>query len=121
MVGKWSERLRGLHVGKAAVVPALVVSSAYLVIRLLEGAAFFGIVMRALAMAFGFMVVIATALKYWRGDDVEEAEIAGQRLRFGRARKAVGVLEQRVDAQMTAINQRLYDLETRVFKDKADG
>jgi hypothetical protein len=54
-----------------------------------------------------------------RGGEVEElAAPGGWRVKLAQAtRRPLRTLERRVDTQMQQVNDRLYDLETRVFKD----
>jgi hypothetical protein len=55
----------------------------------------------------------------WRGGEVEEVEGGGWRVRLARATlRPLRVLERRVDSQMEQINDRLFDLERAVFKDR---
>lgn len=121
MVRDWWRRLSGLPLEKPIVVFALTVAMVFGAVRLIEGASFFSTLTQAAGIAFALMVVLAIARGLWRGDDVEEAEAAGWRLRLGVARKAVGALERRVDAHTRATDQRLLDLEREVFKNGNSG
>jgi hypothetical protein len=113
--------LSGVPPERPIVVLALAVGAVFLAVRLLEGTAFFGAFTQAGIVAFVLLLVLATARAVWRGDDVEEAEAGGWRVRFSVARKAVGALERRVDANARATNQRLLDLEREVFKNGDSG
>jgi hypothetical protein len=94
----------------------------YLAVRLTERQAFFVSFIEAGAIAFVAMVVLSTGQNFWRGDRLEEAQApGGWMVRFRPARRVVGLLEQRLDSQMTAVNQRLYDLESAVFKEPEMG
>ncbi len=121
MIRNWLRRLSGVPLHKPIVVFALAVGIVFGAVRLLQDASFFSTLTQAGAVAFVLMVVLATARGLWRGDDVEEAEVAGSRLRLGAARKAVGALERRVDAHTRATDQRLLDLEREVFKNGNSG
>lgn len=116
MVRDWRRRLRGVPLERPIVVLALAVGGVFLAVRLIEGATFFGAFTQAGIVTFVAMVVLTAARTIWRGDDLEEAEAGGLRMRFSAARRAVGALERRVDAHTRATNQRLLDLEREVFK-----
>jgi len=121
MVRTCWRRLSGVSLGRLIVVLALAVGMVFLAVRLIEGAAFFGAFTQAAIVAFILLVVLATARTVWRGDDLEEAEAGGWRVRFSVARKAVGALERRVDANARSTGQRLLDLEREVFKNGNSG
>lgn len=121
MVQDWWRRLSGIPLEKPIVVVALTVGIVFGAVRLLQGGSVFSTLIQAAGIAFALMVVLATARSLWHGDDVEEAEAAGWRLRLGAARKAVGALERRVDVHTRATDQRLLDLEREVFKNGDSG
>jgi len=121
MLRDWWRRLSGAPLERPIVVLALAVGAAFLVVRLIDGAAFFAAFTQAGVVAFTLLVLLATAHAVWRGDDLEEAEAGGWRVRFSVARKAVGALERRVDANTRATDQRLLDLEREVFKNDNSG
>jgi hypothetical protein len=66
--------------------------------------------------AFGVMVVLGTAQRFWAGSQVEEAHApGGWGIRFaGTTRRALRLLERRVDTQMREINDRLLEIEEAV-------
>jgi ribulose 1,5-bisphosphate synthetase/thiazole synthase len=118
MIRRWFERLGGAPpVRKAVVLAAAALGGVFVAVRLIERATFFGTLMQAFGLAFAAMVVLATAQALLENKDVEETEVAGTRLRFGAARRAVGALERRLDAHTRATDQRLLDLEREVFKE----
>jgi hypothetical protein len=120
MIRRWFGRLgKAPPIRKAAVLFALLLGVAYLTVRLVQGSEFFAACTKAFGLAFIAMVVLATAHALLGDGDVEETEVAGTRLRFGVARRAVGALERRLDAHARATDQRLLDLEREVFKDAA--
>ena len=104
------------------VVFALTAAIIFGAVRLLEGASFFSTLTQAGVVAFVLMVLPATARSLWRGDDVEEAEAGGWRVRFSIARRAVGALERRTPIRTRQIsdcwtsNARSSRMATRVAK-----
>lgn len=121
MVQGWWHRLRGVPLERRMVGLALAVGTVFLAVRLIEGASFFGTFTQAGIVTFVLMGVLATARALWRGDDLEEAEAGGWKVRFSVARKAVGALERRLDAHTRATDKRLLDLEREVFKNDGSG
>jgi hypothetical protein len=124
MIRRWFNQLGSApSVRKAFVLIAFALAGGFLLVRLIQGAAFFGAFMQGLGMAFAVMVVLAVAHGLLDDRDVEEAEMAGARVRFGArfgaARRAVGALERRLDAHARSTDQRLLDLERKVFKETA--
>jgi hypothetical protein len=117
---RWGQ-LKSGPAGKRFVAVAALVGVVFLAVRLLEGAVFFAAFMQAAGIGFALMVLLATAHTLVRGAEVEEAEVAGWRMRFSVARRAVGALERRLDAHTRATDQRLLDLERTVFKQTAPG
>jgi hypothetical protein len=121
MMRRWFDRLGAAPTRRGFVLLAGALATGYFLVRMIEGAEFFGSFMEAAAIAFATMVLLATTHNLLSGDDVEEAEMAGARVRFGTARKAVGALARRVDAHTRATGQRLLDLEREVFKETTSG
>jgi hypothetical protein len=116
MVRRWFTRLKAAPpAGRGIVVVALVAGIAFLVVRLVQGAEFFDAFMQAAAIAFAVMVLGATGHTLLRGEDLEEAEFAGWRMKFSAARRAVGALERRLDAHTKTTDERLLRLEKQVF------
>jgi hypothetical protein len=63
------------------------------------------------------MVVAGVFQRFWGGSKLTHATgPGGWGIGFGVAKKALTELNQRVDDQMTTLNERLYDLEKVVFK-----
>lgn len=122
MIRRWLDRLlSGPAASKGIVLLAAAVGGVFLIVRLIESAAFFDAFMQAAGIAFAVMVLCATGQALLRGDGLKEAEVAGWRMRFSVARRAVGALERRLDAHTRATDQRLLDLEREVFKETATG
>jgi hypothetical protein len=121
MAHDWWLRIRGAPLARRIVVIALVVALVFLGTRLIEGARFFTAFTQAGVIALLLMAVLATAHSLWRGDDLDEAEAGGVRLRFSAARKAVGAIERRLDAHTRSTDKRLLDLEREVFKNDGSG
>ncbi|MDX6707887.1 MAG: hypothetical protein QOI48_3733 [Solirubrobacteraceae bacterium] len=121
MVRNSWRRLSGVPLQRPIVVLALAAGVVFLAVRLIERAPFFVAFTQAGVVAFVLMAVLATARALWRGDDLEEAEAGGVRMRFSAAHKAVDALARRVDARARATDERLLDLEREVFKDDGTG
>ena len=72
---------------------------------------------------FAIMLVVGIAVPLWRGREMRRAKgSAGSgEIDFGEQTKATQAamddLNTRVTKQMGDVNKRLYDLETRVFKE----
>jgi hypothetical protein len=123
MIRRWLGRFKGGPASrKGLVVVAAIGGIAFLTVRLVQGAVFFDSFMEAAGIAFAVMVLGLTGgTVVTKGDDLEEAEFAGWRMRFSVARKAVGAVERRLDAHTKATDQRLLDLEREVFKETPAG
>ncbi|MFL5779778.1 MAG: hypothetical protein ACJ760_00545 [Thermoleophilaceae bacterium] len=78
--------------------------------------------LKGLGATGAVMAVIGIAVPMWRGREMQRAKMpGGTEIDFGAQAKAteeaLGELNTRVTKQMEMVNQRLYDLETHVFKE----
>jgi len=115
------QQLMGVAPEKRIVASALSAGIVFLAARLVEGSTFYSAFTQAALVAFLLMVVLTTARSIWRGEELEEAEAGGWRMRFSVARRAVGAQERRLDAHIRATDERLLDLEREVFKNEKTG
>ncbi len=96
------------------------IAIAFFVGGLLASASIFSSFVAGGVSAMIVMGVGGLAQGLWRGQEVEEVEGGGWRVRLAQAtRRPLRTLEQRVDSQMQHVNDRLFDLERAVFKDQA--
>jgi hypothetical protein len=92
------------------------------VIGILAGALIFGAqlarhetLVRALSEGLGIdlatMVVCGVSARFWRGDDLEEASLGGAGVGFKDAAEPIRTVNERVDAQVSELEERIYALE----------
>jgi hypothetical protein len=105
-------------VGRWIVVAASLVGIVFLAWGLTHSTTLFRSFLMGIGAAFGVMVVAGTAHRFWGGGQIEEAQApGGWGLRFaGTTRRALRLLEERVDTQMREINDRLYEIEENVYR-----
>jgi hypothetical protein len=115
----WIRNLTFLKGSRWLVVSAGVIAAAFFVGGLLSSASIFRSFVMGGLSALIVMGVGGLAQGLWQGGAVEEVEGGGWRVRLARAtRKPLRTLERRVDTQMEQVNDRLFDLERAVFKDR---
>jgi hypothetical protein len=114
------KRLRGWPAGRWFLVVAVVVGGAFLLGDLLASHSVFGSFKTGAIAAFIVMVLLGVGQNLYEGRKVTDAQAGGWGLGFGATKRAVAELNARVDAQMTEINRRLYDLDKAVFKDREE-
>jgi hypothetical protein len=68
----------------------------------------------------GVMIVCAVSARFWRGDDIDDASIAGNRIGFGAAEEPIDTVNKRVDAQVGELEERVFALEEEHDKTKVD-
>lgn len=113
--------------GRWIVIAAALVGADFLAGELAFGrGSFFSAFLKGTTAAFIVMAVLSVGQRLWRGDKISHAEMPGgpaidfsdaARDTVEKAEGAVKELNERVTAQMTDLNHRLYDLETKVFKE----
>jgi hypothetical protein len=107
--------------GRWAVVLAAVVGAFFLVQRLIADDSLWDSFIKGAAAAFAVMLLIGVGRRFWRGDKVESAEApGGWKVSFARAAlRPFRVLEERLDAQMKTVNDRIRAVEedVRVLKE----
>lgn len=109
--------VRGRQFRHAVVAVAGVIGLAFFVGLAIQPQPLFDAFVKGAIAAFVTMAVGSFGYRIRRGAQVDEMEAGGFRVKLARAaRRPIRVLEERVDVQMRQINDRLYDLETRVFK-----
>jgi hypothetical protein len=98
------------------------VGLAFFVQGLLTDASVFNSFVRGGVSSLIIMSVGGLARSLAGGGEVEEVEApGGWRVRLARATlRPLRTLERRVDTQMEQVNDRLFDLESAVFKDRPE-
>lgn len=100
-------------------IVALLAGLALAVGEVVARVAVFTAIWHGAAVAGGAMVLLGMAQRFWKGDEIQSASgPGGSGVEFTQATEgALEKLNDRLDAQMEDVNRRLYDLETRIFKD----
>ena len=62
------------------------------------------------------MALAGACQSFWLGEQIEETEAAGVRVKFGTAKRAVTELDTRIARQLAETNRRLYELERAVLR-----
>ena len=111
--------------GRWIAACGLLVAAAFFVQRLAAtGDSLLEAFLLSCGAALAFMVVAGTVHRFWGGSKLTNASGPGGwgigfgAQGFGATRKAVAELNSRVDDQMKTLNERLYDLEKVVFKER---
>lgn len=65
----------------------------------------------ALGTALGTMIVCGVAARFWQGDDLTSASVAGQSVGFPDAIEPIETVNKRVDAQVGELEERVFALE----------
>ena len=124
-MGKWPEtvpswtEIKSQPVGRWIVAVAGVIAIASIVAKLLRDAPPYTAVRDSLILGVIVMVALAIAERLWADRKVSQANVgpAGAGVSFrDEATMTVEKLNKRVTDQMGDVNQRLYDLESEVFK-----
>jgi hypothetical protein len=120
-------RVKG-SVGRSIVGVASLVGAAFFLRQLLsQDEDLYASFLKGMAATFAVMVLLGTAQQFWRDKKVNQAQGPGGAggVTFEDETKAtqqaVDALNTRVTEQMGDVNQRLYDLESAVFKANESG
>jgi hypothetical protein len=120
------EQARNWAFGRWVVIAAAIIGTLFLIIELLGHAHLYSAFWRACVAALLAMAALGVGERFWGGDKLTSADAGGVGVGFDeatedaveKAEKVVTELNARLNAQMTAINERLYDLGT-IPSDKA--
>jgi hypothetical protein len=116
---RWIRNLSFLKGSRWLVVLAGVIAVAFFVGGLLSSLSIFRSFFMGGVSALIVMGIGGLAEGLWQGRAVEGVEGGGWGVRLAQAtRKPLRTLERRVDTQMEQVNDRLFDLESAVFKDR---